>query len=174
MRSFFDTKLPVLENLANLAVFVGIIFALVTVIIDKTKIETDTAQKSAEFVFKLDDMLEKYQDLIEYLDTEDSKIQILEPSGKFSSSHIEGYLGVYELMGDLFKRGILISSMVDNAFSYDIERACSNETIMDYVAKCRKQDCNLYLHFLMLCNHYKKVEEANKEQHSTIPLPTMN
>ena len=154
MKKFIQDISPILAGLANLAIILGVIFAMFTFWNEKVKIKADRAQRSADLILRLDDKLEKYLDITDELVTDD---------GKFSESNIEGLIGVYDLIGELVKQDLLLCSMVGNEFSYEIDKTCKNEEITNYIAEIRKGDSSLYVNFAELCSKFSKGGKGCKD-----------
>ena len=141
---------PLLANITNIFIIVGVAFAMVTAIIalvglanDRTKMIVDRKQKSAELMFRLDDRLDKYQYIIDELDElyDPDTVQtrfLLQPLGKVNTKDLEGYLGLYDTIGFLMVSDMFICSMAYNEFSYDIQIACSNDEIQNYIRDVRE------------------------------------
>jgi hypothetical protein len=163
MKKFFQCLGTILAGLANLSIIVGVTFAIFTFLNERTKIQADRNQRSADLILRLDDKLDKYQDVIDKLDTDDTKLKLFKSKGgKFTESHVEAYVGIYDLIGELIKHDLLLRTMVYNEYSYDIEKACANEQLMNYISECRKTDCDLYQNFIDLCTTYRKGGTASK------------
>lgn len=155
---------PLLVNVANISIIVGVASAMITAAIalvglhhDRIKMSVDRKQRSAELMLKLDDQLEKYQDIMDELDTDNTNSTkvVLHPIGKITDRHLEGYLGLYDTIGVLIKSDLFTCSMAYNEFSYDINMACTNDEIKNYIMEERKQYKDLRGNFLYLCELYK-------------------
>ncbi len=148
--------LKALDIAAKAAIIAGIIFGVITIQTEKTKLKADRALRSADLMVRFDDKLDKYQDNIDEFDTDDTGLKILQPAGKFSEGHLEAYIAIYDTIGELAKEDLLTCSMMYNVFSYDINKACVNEDIMNYISTIRENDSTLYGNFWGLYAKYKK------------------
>ncbi len=139
--------LKALDIAAKVAIIAGIVFGVITIQTEKIKLKADRALRSADLMLRFDDKLEKYQDIIDELDTDDTGVKIRQPAGKFSDSHLEAYIGIYDTIGGLAKEDLLTCSMMYDEFSFDINKACANEDIMNYLSAIRENDSTLYGNF---------------------------
>jgi hypothetical protein len=161
MKKFIYEECHLLTNLASLAIILGVVFAVFTVRNEVVKMKADRAQRSASLMLKLDDKLNRYEDIINELDTDDTGFKPIE---KFGQDRVEGLIGTYDMIGELAKHDLLLCSMLYNEFSYDIVRACRNPELKAYIAWIRKQDSTLYVNFIDLCDKFRKGGRGCKDQ----------
>ncbi len=127
-RSTLSLIKNIIQILVNLAIIGGIIFTFI-------QIKDYRLKESAELVLRFGDYLdeEPYLSITQTIDTDDLKTKILEPNGDFSIGEVDRYLGVYETLGNLYRGGLITCDMLENDFSYYIEKTYTNEDIQNYI-----------------------------------------
>jgi len=60
--------------------------------------------------------------------------------GSFTSTDIDNYLGIYELINNVHEAHLITDDMLYNAFSYDFIKTYQNKEIADYLNEARKDD----------------------------------
>lgn len=75
---------------------------------------------------------------------EDNKPILKESGGEFTTTDIDRYLGVYELLNTVSITGLISDDMVYNAFAYDILKTYQNQEIKNYLAKIRQEDSSFF------------------------------
>ncbi len=70
--------------------------------------------------------------------------------GEFTTTDIDNYLGIYELLNNVSEIGLISDNMLYNAFSYDIIKTYQNKEIQDYLSEIRQEDSYFFLGFEIL------------------------
>lgn len=117
-----------LQQIANIAIIIGVIFAFIQIADYRSRTSADIALKFGEY---LDDG--HYLNISEALDTEDKDKKIFQPEGSFSIGEIDRYLGTFETLGNLYKRELIDCETFKVNFSYYIQKAFSNEELRSYI-----------------------------------------
>ena len=134
-----------LQFVVNLAVLAGVIFAVI-------QIHDYRLRESAQLVLRFGEYLDDdpYLQISQHLDTCSVTSKVFTPEGPFSVGEIDRYLGTFETLGDLYDNGLITYGMLDNGFSYYIQKAYANYEIKDYIADSRSQNPKLWKGLLSL------------------------
>lgn len=117
-----------LQLLVNLSIIAGVVFAFIQVGDYRIRTSADIVLKFSEY---LDD--DPYLRISQALDTEDKTVKIFQPEGPFSVSDVDRYLGTFETLGSLYRRGLITCDMFKTDFSYYVQKEYSNEEIRGYI-----------------------------------------
>ncbi len=117
-----------LQQIANIAIIVGVVFAFIQVGDYRSRTSADIALKFGEY---LDDS--PYLNISDALDTEDKTKKVFQPEGLFSVGEIDRYLGTFETLGNLYKRKLIDCETFKVNFAYYIQKAFSNEELRSYI-----------------------------------------
>jgi hypothetical protein len=117
-------------------------------------------QNSADLSLRLGQELDSRQNvrLEDALDSDPATPILRAHAGKFTVDQLDGYLGEYETLDDLYQSGLITCPMMYNEFSYDIETAYRNRDVMAQVAHERKEenDPTIWQGFLDLGRQFDK------------------
>jgi hypothetical protein len=99
-------------------------------------------QNSADLSLRLSQELDSRENerLEDALDSDPATPILRGHGGRFTVDQIDGYLGEYETLDDLYKSGLITCRMMYNEFSYDIETAYKNRDVMAQVATEQKEE----------------------------------
>jgi hypothetical protein len=121
----------------------------------KADIESNKANRSAEFIFKFDDRLYKPPSSAIRLAIESGKPILKAHGGRFSTDDLMRYLDIYETMHDVYVRGLINEDMIDSAYGHALGKAHENPEIQAYLSGIRKEDPAYYSGFEDLANRMK-------------------
>jgi hypothetical protein len=136
-----------LTAVANIAVIIGVAFAIVGVVIAIQTLKQTQQIASATLILKLRDDLDgnKYSKITAEIQNHDQNHPLLSRAdggrgGAFRQIDIEGYIGNFEDIGYLIQDGVILSKMAYDHFSYDVEKAWCNKDVKKLIAESRKID----------------------------------
>ena len=121
----------------------------------KKDIESNKANRSAEFIFKFDEKIYKPPSSQIRLVIESGKPILKAHGGRFSSDDLERYLDIYETMHDVYVRGLINEEMIDSAYGHVLGKAYKNPEIQAYLSEIRKEDPDYYSGFEDLAKRMK-------------------
>jgi len=111
-------------------------------------------QNSADLTLRLGSEIDTgvNQELEDALDSDPTTPILKRPNsaGKFTDVQLDGYLGEYETLNDLYRSGLITCSMMYDEFSYDLETAYRNKDVRAEIAEDRKDDPTVWQGFLDL------------------------
>lgn len=145
--------LPIFQLLASLAALFGIIFASVQLNDYRLKQSAEVAMRFGEY---LDE--EPYLSISQVLDTADSNTKIFQPEGRFTVGDVDRYLGTFETLGNLYQNGLITHEMLNNNFSYYIEKTYANAEIRAYV----EENPSWWPNFIYLSELFKQKYSSHK------------
>jgi hypothetical protein len=118
-------------------------------------IENTKSNRSADFIFRFNDRLEKppYGEL--RLAIASGEPILKEQGGKFTEEDLEGYLDLWEGLHDLYVKGLISKDMFYNSYSYDIEKAYDNPEVQAFVKESQKESPEFYTGFQNLAKEMK-------------------
>lgn len=70
-----------------------------------------------------------------------------EAGGNFTTTDIDLYLSIYELLNNVSEAGLITDDMLYNGFAFDVVKTYQNEEIRNYLESLRKEDKNLFAGF---------------------------
>jgi hypothetical protein len=116
----------------------------VSLMIAASTLHGQRERTSADLMLKFDDDLGagKNSPLLDAIENGDKVLK--EDGGKFSDVDLDQLLGVYELIADTNRDGLISDRMVYDAFSYDLSQVYANAEVQKYVTKCAKEDPTIY------------------------------
>jgi len=144
--------LRILRILEVLAIIVGVIFAMIQI---RDLRNDQSAQLMLEFNKDLNSDINA--DLITAI--EENRSILKENGGEFTTTDIDRYLGIYELLNNVSEVGLINDNMLYNAFSYDIVKTYQNKEIQNYLLKIRKEDDSFFRGFEILAQDLIKAED---------------
>ncbi len=121
----------------------------------KADIESNKANRSAEFIFKFDEKIYKAPLSPIRLVIESGKPILKAHGGRFGTDDLMRYLDIYETMDDVYVKGLINGEMLDNAYGHVIEKAHKNPEIQTYLSEIRKADPDYYSGFEDLAKRMK-------------------
>jgi hypothetical protein len=127
----------ILRIIEVIAIVSGVIFAVVQI---RDLRNDQSAQLMLEFNKELNSNLNA--NLITAI--EDNKPLLKDNGGEFSTTDIDRYLGVYELLNTVSITGLINDDMLYNAFAYDILKTYNNQEIKNYLTKIRQEDSSFF------------------------------
>jgi len=121
----------------------------------RSELESSKSNRSADFIFRFDDKLDKepYRKLSHAI--QDNKPILKEHGGKFTSDDLEGYLDIFESLHDVWTRGLITEEMLYSAYSYEIMKAANNSEVQAYLSGIRREDSDFYSGFDDLAKRMK-------------------
>lgn len=134
-----------------IAIIGGVYFAAVQI---KDVRNMQSAQLMLEFNNDLDS--EVNSQIITAI--ENNEPIFLDNGGKFTTTDIDKYISIYELVNDVYVNGLITDDMLYNAFSYDIVATYRNKEIQDYLFEIRKEDQTLFTGFERLAKGLENIE----------------
>lgn len=96
---------------------------------------------------------------------EENKPILKDSGGGFSTTDVDRYLGVYELLNTVSVTGLISDDMLYNAFAYDILKTYQNQEIKNYLAKIRQEDSSFFRGVDALAEDLLKSEIYRKNNH---------
>lgn len=94
---------------------------------------------------------------------EDNKPIFKENGGEFTTTDVDRYLGIYELLNRVSVVGLLHDDMLYNAFAYNIVKTYQNKEIQSYLAKIRQEDSSFFRGVELLAEDILKAEAYRKK-----------
>ena len=155
---FWERFLSVLQTLAIIAGVILILFAWRT-------IKHQEQKDSADIVIKFNDYFDqqKYVNLIDALDTLDTKVPIVNGLNgrktKFSESLVYSYMSLFEMLDDLYKDKLVSYELIYENFSDNIKKAYQNEDIQFIIKRDRKEDATFWTGFQHLYEEFKRTSK---------------
>jgi hypothetical protein len=127
----------VLRIIEVLAIIGGVIFAGV-------QIRDLRNSESARLMLEFNKELNSYLNANLITAIEHNKPIFKEAGGGFTTTDVDRYLGVYELLNTVSVTGLISDHMVYNAYAYDILKTYRNEEIKNYLAKIWQEDSSFF------------------------------
>jgi len=139
----------------------------------ETSKETSTFSRSADFVLKFDERLEREPfSKIRY--TIDNNRPLLKThGGKFSDDDLEGYLDIYETIAHIYAKGLITKDMLDIMYGYSYQKTFDNSEVRDYLKVIRKDDPSFYMGGESLAKHEGRliaITDPISDHHRITPL----
>lgn len=138
-----------------IAIVGGVMFAVVQI---RDLRNSESARLMLEFNQELNSVLNA--NLISAI--EENKPILKENGGKFTTTDIDRYLGVYELLNNVSIAGLINDDMLYNAFAYNIVKTYENKEIQSYLAKIRQEDSSFFRGVELLAEDILKAETYRK------------
>jgi len=135
----------------------------------KAEIENTRLSRSEDLILRFDERLDrppfpKLRSVIE-----SGKPILQRNGGNFTTDDLEGYLGVFDSLSDLYAKSMVSKDLFYNEFSYDIEKAYDNKEIKSYLEAIRKDETDFYLGFDTLAKEMKAATSAGT--YNTLKTP---
>ena len=127
-RDFSKVLKHFLQQIANIAIIVGVVFAFIQIADYRSRTSADIALRFGEY---LDDS--PYLNISEVLDTEDKSKKVFQPEGLFGVGEIDRYLGTFETLGNLYKKNLIDCETFKVNFAYYIQKIFQNEELRSYI-----------------------------------------
>ncbi|HVS82202.1 MAG TPA: hypothetical protein VHE60_10750 [Pyrinomonadaceae bacterium] len=126
----------------------------------KAEIENTRLNRSADLILKFDERLDKppYPKLRSIIESGKPILKI--HGGKFSTDDLEGYLGIFDSLNDLYVKNMVSKDLFYNEYSYDIERAYDHPEIQSFLKEIRKAEADYYIGFDSLAKEMKAATAA--------------
>jgi hypothetical protein len=121
----------------------------------RADIESNKANRSAEFIFKFDEKIYKPPLSGIRLLIESDKPILKEHGGAFSTDDLDRYLDIYETMHDVYVKGLIDEEMMDSAYGHVLGKAYDNAEVKAYLSEYRKEDPDFYSGFEDLAKRMK-------------------
>ena len=154
----WETLEKVLRLVEVFAIVGGVIFAGVQI---RDLRNDQSAQLMLEFNKELNSDLNA--NLITAI--EENKPILKNSGGEFTTTDVDRYLGVYELLNTVSITGLISDDMLYNAFAYDILKTYQNGEIKSYLAKIRQEDSSFFRGVDALAEDLLKAEVYKKNNH---------
>ena len=120
--------------------------------------------RSADFIFKFNDKLDKAPLARLRLAIVGRKPILEKNGGKFSEDDLEEYLNLWEGLNDIYVKGLINKEMFYNSYSYDIGKAYENAEVQTFVKESQREAPDFYTGF----------ENLAKEMKATGSTPTVS
>jgi len=65
--------------------------------------------------------------------------------GKFSEDDLEGYLGIFDSLNDLYEKGMINRDLFYNEYSFDVEKLYDHPEVQSYLTEIRKAESDYYI-----------------------------
>jgi hypothetical protein len=104
-------------------------------------IEANSRVSSAEFVMKLDAMLNdhRFDRISDDIDSHDNNYRLPKYTNR-SDANVADYITIFDTIGYFIKEGLIEPKLAYEFFSYDIEKAWCNPTVQETVREERATD----------------------------------
>lgn len=145
-----------LQLLATVSIIVGVIFAFIQVGDYRVRTSADLVLEFGEY---LDD--DPYLKISQILDTEDKTIKIFQPEGPFSVADVDRYLGTFETLGSLYRKGLITCDMFKTDFSYYVQKEYLNEEIRGYINDVDADGQKLWPNLVFIGSHFANEKNIN-------------
>lgn len=130
------------------AVVIGVVFAMV-------QIRDVRNMQSAQLMLDFNNQLNTEINSRIITSIEDGHPLFKENSGNFTTTDIDKYLSVYELLYGTRDAGLITDNMLYSGFSYDILKTYDNQEIQQYLKKIRIENKDLFAGFDALAQSLK-------------------
>ena len=149
----FDWKSieKILRIIEGGAIVGGVVFAGVQI---RDLRNNQSAQLMLEFNRSLSE--ETNSNLITAIENNDTILKT--HGGKFTTTDIDHYLTIYELLNNVSEAGLITDEMLYNGFAYDIIKTFQNQEIKNYLSDLRKEDNTFFAGYESLARSLLKVE----------------
>lgn len=141
----------ILRILEVIAIIGGVIFTVI-------QIRDLRNSQSAQLMLNFNDELNSDINANLITAIEENKPILKENGGDFSTTDIDRYLGIYELLNNVSEVGLISDDMLYNAFSYGIVKTYQNKEIQNYLSKIRQEDEFFFRGFGLLSEDLTKAE----------------
>ena len=141
----------ILRIIEVIAIVGGVIFAMVQI---RDLRNNQSAQLMLEFNRSLSE--ETNSNLITAIENNDTILKT--HSGEFTTTDIDHYLTIYELLNNVSEAGLITDEMLYNGFAYDIIKTFQNQEIKNYLSDIRKEDGTFFAGYESLARSLLKVE----------------
>jgi hypothetical protein len=141
----------ILRIIEVLAIVGGVIFAMVQI---RDLRNNQSAQLMLEFNRSLSE--ETNSRLIAAIENKNPILKV--NGGEFTTTDIDHYLTIYELLNNVSEAGLITDEMLYNAFAYDIIKTFQNQEIKNYLSNLRKEDSTFFAGYESLARSLLKVE----------------
>jgi|GEM_PF-735462 len=113
----------------------------------KADIEDTKLNRSADLMLRFDEQLDKKPNPQLRMVIQSGKPILKVHGGKFTEDDLEGYLGIFDALSDLYEKGMINKELFYNNYSYDIEKAYDNSEVQSYLKELRKTEADDYIGF---------------------------
>lgn len=154
-----------INNISIAGVVISLIIGGATVWVSYNQLHESHLKDSSDIILNFDTQLnqEPYVSIADALDSEPStKILASQTNKGFSVTQVEKYLSIFEEMGDFFQEGIIECKMINNDFSYDIQKAWGNSDVQSLVKKDQITDHTLWTNFVNLGKRFSNKEPCSQ------------
>ena len=141
----------ILRIIEVVAIVGGVIFAVIQI---RDLRNDQSAQLMLEFNRSLGE--ETNSRLITAIENNDPILKT--HGGEFTTTDIDHYLTIYELLNNVNEAGLISDDMLYNGFAYDIIRTFQNQEIKNYLSDLRKEDNTFFAGFESLARSLLEVE----------------
>ncbi len=128
----------------------------------KGEIEDARLSRSADLILRFDERLDKQPYPRLRLVIQGGKPILKAHGGRFSEDDLEGYIGTFDSLNDLYKKGIVNKELFYNEYSYDIEKTYDNPEVQSYLREIRKDESDFFIGFDDLAKRMKAATKAGK------------
>jgi hypothetical protein len=141
----------ILRIIEVVAIVAGIIFAAIQI---RDLRNNQSAQLMLEFNRSLSE--ETNSRLITAIENNNPILKA--NGGEFTTTDIDHYLTIYELLNNVSEAGLITDEMLYNGFAYDIIRTFKNLEIKNYLSNFRKEDDTFFAGYESLARSLLKAE----------------
>jgi len=147
-----------IQDWTNLVTILGIIIAVISLVISVYTFRQQKGIDSAQLMldFNKDLSSERNSQIITAIESHQPIFR--ENGGSFTTTDIDNYLGIYELMNNVHEAHLITDDMLYNAFSYIFVSTFQNKEIIDYLNNIRKDDQALFYGSESLAKDLKSIK----------------
>jgi len=159
-REWNHTKL--LSIFTGLLVLVGLIYGVTTIFqlrsmnqqarvmsqqleVMRSQIEDTKLTRSIDLIIRFDERLDKQPNLkIESIIARGKPV-LKQHGGNFTDDDLDGYLGIFDSLNDLYEKGMIDKDLFYNEYSYDAEKLYDNAEVRSYLKDIRKEEADFFI-----------------------------
>src|SRR3989344_4438892 len=141
---FKRLKQLTLRDWTNIVTILGIIIAVISLIVSVYTFRQQKGIDSARLMLDFNKELSSDRNSQIITAIENRQPVFRENGGLFTSTEIDNYLGIYELMNNVHEAHLITDDMLYNTFSYIFVKTYQNKEITKYLEQVRKDDQTLF------------------------------
>jgi len=106
----------------------------------RSEIEDPKLTRSADLILRYGELLDKQPNAKLRIAIESGKSILKAHGGKFSEDQLEGYLGIFDNLNDLYEKGMINKDLFYNEYSYDAVKLYDNAEVQSHLKELRKNE----------------------------------
>src|SRR5229473_3801263 len=151
-----------LSVFTGLLVLIGIIYSIATSLqwriinqqarlmsqqleIMKGQIDDAKLTRSADLIIRFDERLTKQPNLKIETTIARGKPVLKKHGGTFTDDDLDGYLGIFDGLNDLYEKGMIDKDLFYNEYSYDAVKLYDNAEVQSYLKDIRKEEADFFI-----------------------------